>query len=207
MTGHVVDASSRVAVHGQNGTTRALLDALKQAEIDAEPADDLAKWAAGPGPRAVVLSADTAEELDTVIDLRDANWDLVVITLTSDDSEATYRKALRAGATAAAPADAPIEQIVEVVREALAGYSVLPADVARGLALEAPERPSEYAPSLDEISWIQAMAAGKTMVEIAELADLSKAELAKRLNRLYERIGAENRTEAIIKFARWGLLD
>ncbi len=207
MTGRVKPGSSRVAIHGQNGATQALVDALQRADIDAEVAEDLAKWATGSGPRAVVLSAATAEELDTVIDLRDANWDLVVVTLTSDDSDAAYRNALRAGATAAAPADAPIDQIVEVVREALAGYSVLPADVARGLALEAPERPSEYAPSLDEISWIQAMAAGRTMVEIAQSADLSKTELAKRLNRLYERIGADNRTEAIIKFARWGLLD
>ncbi len=197
----------KVAIKGHNGDQQALLEALNEADIAAEVADDLRVWANGSGPRAVVMAVDTADEMEAIIDLRDSNWDLVVVTLTRDDSQATYRSALRAGATASAPADAPMDHIVEVVREALHGRSILPADVARRLALDAPDQPSDYAPRLDEIGWIQAMASGDTMAEIAESAGVTKSELSKRLNELYRRIGVENRTEAIIKFARWGLLD
>lgn len=207
MSERALASDLKVAVEGHNGDQQALLDALHEADIPAEVTHDLAKWAHGSGQRAVVMSVDSAEQMDAIIDLRDSNWDLVVVTLTADDSQATYRSALRAGATASAPADAPMEQIVEVVREALQGRSILPADVARRLALDAPDQPSEYAPRLDEIGWIQAMASGDTMAEIADSGGMSKSELTKRLNELYRRIGAENRTEAIIKFARWGLLD
>lgn len=207
MTSRALDSHLKVAVHGRNGAAQTLRDALEDAEIHTETPDDLTVFASGTGPRAVVMAIDSTEELDAVIDLRDANWDLVVVTLTPDDSQATYRSALRAGATASAPANAPISQIVEVVREALHGRSILPADVARRFALDAPDMPSDYAPSLDQIGWIQAMAAGQTMAEIAESAALSRSELTKRLSLLYRHIGAENRTEAIIKFARWGLLD
>ena len=197
----------KVAVHGQNGSAETLIEALQEASIAAEAPDDLEVWAGGAGPRAVVMTVETPDHLDAVIDLRDAHWDLVVVTLTSDDSQSAYRSALRAGATAAAPADAPVAHIVEVVREALEGRSVLPAEVARRLALDAADMPTDYAPSLDEIGWIQSMAAGRTLADITEASGLSKSELNKRLGALYEAIGAENRTEAIIKFARWGLLD
>ena len=194
----------KVLIHGHDGTAQRLLDALEEVDIRAELADGLEGAASG---RAIVVSVDSDESLDAVIDLRDASWDLVVVTLTEDDSEAAYRKALKAGATAAAPKHAPIEDIVGVVQSALAGRAVLPASVARRLAMEAPETPDAHAPSLEEIGWVQAMAAGRTLADIAEGAGISKAELTKALNTLYERIDADNRTEAIIKFARWGLLD
>lgn len=207
MTRQADDQGIKVAVHSTNGSAQTLVDAFERAAIHAETPADLGVWASGNGPRAVVMSVTSEDELDAVIDLRDANWDLVVVTLTPDGTQATYRSALRAGATAAAPSSAPVDEIVEVVREALAGRSVLPADVARRLALDAPDMPRDYAPNLDEIGWIQSMAAGKTMAEISVSTGLTKSELSKGLSALYESIGVDNRTEAIIKFARWGLLD
>lgn len=197
----------RIAVHGQNGMTDEIVSALADTELTPELPDDLREWINGAGPRAVVVPAGSLDELEAVIDLRDARWDLVVITLMPDATQASYRRALRAGATAAVASDAPIDEMVEVVREAVQGRAVLPADVARRLALDAPEMPSDYSPSFDEIGWVQAMAAGTTIADLAEQSGCSKSEMTRRLNMLYEQVGAENRTDALIKFARWGLLD
>jgi DNA-binding NarL/FixJ family response regulator len=205
------DASSAptadtVLIHGHNGTAQRLIDALEAVDIHAEMTEELDSIVSSGG-RAVIMSIDSDEALEAVIDLRDSSWDMVVITLTPDDSEGAYRKALKAGANAAAPKDAPIEDIVDVIRSALGGRSVLPSGVARRLALEAPDIPDAHAPSLEEIGWVQAMAEGRTLADIAEGSGMAKGELTKRLNALYELIDADNRTEAIIKFARWGLLD
>lgn len=200
-------ADVHIAVHGRNGSSDELVAALEAANLDAETPDNLREWAAKGGRRAVILGIDDAEALDAVVDIRDESIDLVMVTLTPDGSQASYRRALLAGATATAPADATPEELVDVVRQAVEGRAILPTEVARRLALDAPERPTHYAPSMDEIGWVQAMAGGATIADLAEQSDCSKSEMTKRLNGLYERVGVENRTEAFIKFARWGLLD
>jgi len=198
----------RVAVFGSNGSTARLIEAFSSLDIVAEQPDDLGAWVIGRGRRAVVLEVSADESsYDLVVDLRDSRWDLVMVTLTPDASQATYRRALRAGATAAAPADAPAEEVLDVVRAALADRTVLPASVARRLALDAPEIPTEFAPSMEEIGWLQMLAAGATTSDLAGSVQVSASEMTRRLAGLYDKMRVDNRRSALIKAARWGLLE
>jgi DNA-binding NarL/FixJ family response regulator len=201
------DEQVRVAIHGLNGRADDLRDAFATINVTAEQPANLDSWVAGHGRRVVLLAVDEDSGYDLVVDLRDSRWDLVVVTLTPDASQATYRRALRAGATAAAPAAASAGEVVDVVKAALADLTVLPSSVARRLALDSPEMPTEYAPSLEEIDLLQQMAAGATTSDLAGSIGVNKSEMTRRLGRLYARMGADNRQSALIKAARWGILE
>ena len=198
----------RVAVIGANGTAGSLVEAFSELNVVAEQPTDVDSWVAGPGRRVLVLEVlDDETSYDLVVDLRDSRWDLVMVTLTPDASQATYRRALRAGATAAAPADAPAEEVLDIVRSAMADRTILPASVARRLALDAPEVPTEFAPSMEEIGWLQSLATGSTTSSLADSVQVSAREMTRLLAELYDRMGADNRQSALIMAARWGMLE
>ncbi len=198
----------RVAVIGANGSAGELVEAFANLDVVAEQPTDVDSWVAGPGRRVLILEVlDDENSYDLVVDLRDSRWDLVMVTLTPDASQATYRRALRAGATAAAPADAPAEEVLDIVRSAMADRTILPASVARRLALDAPEVPTEFAPSMEEIGWLQSLATGSTTSSLADSVQVSAREMTRLLAELYDRMGADNRQSALIMAARWGMLE
>ena len=57
-----------------------------------------------------------------------------IVTLLEQPSDASYREALTRGALSAAPRGAACEHIVDVVRAAVEGRTLLPAKVSRALA-------------------------------------------------------------------------
>jgi DNA-binding NarL/FixJ family response regulator len=59
----------------------------------------------------------------------------------------------------------------------------------------------------DGISWLQALASGETVAELSLRLGYSEREMYRRLRRLYSRIGATGRTDALLRASRWGLLD
>ena len=60
--------------------------------------------------------------------------------------------------------------------------------------------------STDEADWLRAMAAGATVAEIAVDVGYSERAMFRNLKALYTRIGARNRTEALLWASRHGLL-
>ena len=77
------------------------------------------------------------------------------------------------------------------------------------MALEKSARPPQSMPSLallsaNEIALLHAMAAGQTNAELGVLVNRSEKTVRNQLTRLYAKLGARNRTEAVAIFMRMG---
>ena len=84
---------------------RGLMEVLAEASFVPEQPDDPRAWAAGRGPRAVLLAVETAEDLGLVVDLRTEREDLVVVALVREPSPDAVCQALLAGACSAASSE------------------------------------------------------------------------------------------------------
>ena len=130
---------------------------------------------------------------------------LETVHVLEQDSLQAWTDALRAGATGAFATDAELDQIVRVVRSAAAGQTLLPLRVARALGRGRSGPP----PRLErtERQYLRRLADGGTVAGLARASGWSEREMYRLLSALYVRLGATNRTEALLLAERWGLLD
>jgi DNA-binding NarL/FixJ family response regulator len=158
--------------------------------------------------RAAVLCTLEPAGLELLRRARAGCPDAVLVALVPGNDARTIRAALLAGATAAASVDAPLDELTQVVGVALAGKVVLDAPVAEALARGCPgSAPLDDSVSDAEADWLRGLARGDTVAELAEAAAFSEREMYRQLGALYERIGAANRTQAIVRAAQLGLID
>jgi DNA-binding NarL/FixJ family response regulator len=190
---------------------RGIAAALEEAghevhELEAPAA--LVEWLRRPGDRAAVLCALEPAGRELLRRAREADADAVLVALVEGGDARAIRTALMDGATAAASVDAPLDELTQVVGVALAGKVVLDAPVAEALARGClgPEL-LDCAVSDPEVDWLRGLARGDTVAELAEAAAFSEREMYRQLGALYERLGAANRTQAIVRAAQLGLID
>jgi DNA-binding NarL/FixJ family response regulator len=100
--------------------------------------------------------------------------------------------------------DAALDRIVEVVGAALDRRTVLPTDVARSLARGGQD---DEGIEEEQAGWLRALARGATVEDLAESVGYSERAMYRQLRQLYERLGASNRTEALLQALRRGLID
>jgi DNA-binding NarL/FixJ family response regulator len=122
-----------------------------------------------------------------------------------EGSVQAYTDALRAGATGAFAADAELEHVVRVVRSAAVGHTLLPLRVARALSRRRAGSPPQL--QRQERHYLRRLADGGTVASLARSAGYSEREMYRLLSAVYARLGATNRTEALLLAERWGLLD
>ena len=111
---------------------------------------------------------------------------------------------LQAGATGVVAMDAELGQVLAVVRAAAAGQTLLPRQIARGLSRGS----AGPAPQLQvhERRWLRHLAESGTVANLATASGYSEREMYRLLGSVYTRLGAANRTEALLLAERWGLL-
>ena len=127
----------------------------------------------------------------------------VVLELTSGQVE-DCAAALDDGATGVFAPGGDVRDAATAVQLALRGQTVLPRPLAVALsALPAPRPPSVTA---EERRWLRALAVGATVTLLAEGCARSEHDVYRRLAALYSRLGAGDRTEALLAAHRWGLL-
>jgi len=184
---------------------RGLLAAM--ADAGAAPADpgDVRAWAAGQRRCAVLLTFSDPADARLAAALRSATT-LVVALLPDPDAEA-FLAALRAEVDGVADWHAPPEEVAAVVGAAADGRVHLPADVARELAAAVLRPPATVPIDPREAAWLRDLAGGVTVAQLARRAGYTERALYRLLHRLYARMGAESRVEALLLAARWGLLD
>ena len=84
---------------------------------------------------------------------------------------------------------------------------MLPIEVVRVLA--SPEEPASTAsetPSPREISWLQTLASGLTVAQLADRAGYSERAMYRLLHGLYAKLNAKTRTEALLRARERGWL-
>jgi DNA-binding NarL/FixJ family response regulator len=181
---------------------------LRAAGFVSEEPDDLQQWVIdGQGRAGALVTVARPEDCEILTKLRALRPDCVLVALLQDSGPTGYLEALRAGAWAAVPLEAKPGRIVKVLRAALEGDSLLPVCVTRALTTVGSSC-SRKAPTLtgQDMKRLQLLADGVTVVDLARDAGYSEREMFRLLNSLYRRMGVENRSEALVKAAQWGLL-
>ena len=180
--------------------------ALTDAGVHTEEAHDVGEWLNGSGDRVAVMWAGEAPALDPLRQVCGTHPDATVVALLPKETPATWRQALEVGATAAVAHDAELGEIVAVVLGAVEGRTVMPRDVAKSLVREA--GPTQSAPAVTdcELRWLKALAAGATISELAETVAYSERALYRHLSDVYGRLGASNKSQALLAAFRCGLI-
>lgn len=133
--------------------------------------------------------------IETTRALRADHPQVQVLAVTTFDAEADVVGALEAGATGYVLKDAPTEALLEAVREAAAGRSVLSPEVQQLLVRRMSAPRTALSPRETEI--LEVLATGATNREAAKRLFISESTVKTHLVHLYEKLGVDNRTAAL----------
>ncbi|HTF09287.1 MAG TPA: response regulator transcription factor [Asanoa sp.] len=205
MTITVVVADDQTAVREGLATLLGLLDDIDVVG-EAADGDEAVTLVAAHAPDVVLMDlhmprCDGVEATARVTAAHPATR-VVVLTTYADDEH--ILAALRAGALGYLTKDAGRVQIAQAVRAAAAGQSVLDATVQQRLvaAASSPPKPTADGPLPDGLTAREAevlglIAAGLSNREIAERLFVTEVTVKSHVNRLFAKIGARDRAQAV----------
>jgi DNA-binding NarL/FixJ family response regulator len=178
---------------------RGMMAVLGDASFEPRTPEELITWIREEQRPVVLLTLLSSDDWKLLAQLCDTRADVMVIAVLADTSIHAHVQALLSGAVTAVARGAPPETIREVFEETIAGRSVLPVGVVRALTTskQLPEE-DEHVPSAQEIGWLRDLALGTTVARLADRAGYSERAMFRLLRTLYLRIGARNRTEALM---------
>jgi DNA-binding NarL/FixJ family response regulator len=130
-----------------------------------------------------------------------------VLALVTDPEVRTYAAALLAGATGTVPWDAEPEQIAACLIAVAHGQATVPPSVAASLADRVPQGFPEGWLSARDIDLVRDICEGISVAAIADKLGLGQRSAHRILADLYGKLGATNRTEAILMAQRRGITD
>jgi DNA-binding NarL/FixJ family response regulator len=203
----------RVLVVDDHPVVRSGLVGLLDVEDDLEVVGE-----AGNGAEAVVRVAALAPDV-VLMDLRMPAMDgaeatgrilaehpqTKVLVLTTYDTDADIVRAVEAGATGYLLKDSPRGQLVEAVRSAARGETVLaPAVAARLVSRLRSPAPEPLTPR--EVEVLGAVARGLSNAEIGRELFIGEATVKTHLLRAFAKLGVDDRTRAVTAAMERGIL-
>lgn len=129
-----------------------------------------------------------------------------VLILTTYDSETDVLPAIEAGATGYLLKDAAREELIDAVRSAARGESVLSPPIASRL-IGRVRQPTRAVVSDRELEVLRLVAQGNTNREIAAALFISEATVKTHLLHVYEKLDANDRASAVARGFELGLLN
>ncbi|MEY5010392.1 MAG: hypothetical protein RLZZ253_1531 [Verrucomicrobiota bacterium] len=185
-----------------------------RALLESEP-DFCVAAECGDGPSAIEAFATLAPDL-VLLDLRmpglqglevlaallDQNPEAKIVVNTTFDTDEDIFRAIHAGASSFLTKDLPKEEIFAVLRAVLSGRSQLPAHVENRLKARAAR------PHLTEreLEVLQLLGRGRSNKEMASELHLSEEAVKSRLKIVFQKLGVEDRTGAVLHGLKIGLL-
>jgi two-component system NarL family response regulator len=148
------------------------------------------------------LRMPVMEGVEVVRRIREKDPRARFIVLTTYDTDEEIARALKAGAKAYVLKDISADDLVNCIREVLAGKTYLAPAAAAKLA----EGVTRVQLTPRELSTLQLMADGKANKEIANELGISERTVKTHLGHLFEKLGVTSRTEAIGVATRRGLV-
>lgn len=202
----------RVVVVDDHPVVRAGLVGLLAGEDDVEVVGE-----AADGAQALDVVADVSPDV-VLMDLRMPVMDgatatgrllaahpgVRVVVLTTYESDADILRAVEAGATGYLLKDTPREDLVEGVRAAARGETVLAPSVARRLVAQV--RGGEQRLTARELEVLAAVARGGSNAQIGAELFISEATVKTHLLRVFAKLGVDDRTRAVTVALERGLL-
>jgi DNA-binding NarL/FixJ family response regulator len=176
---------------------------------------------AGDGEEAITLVASTRPDV-VLMDLRMPRRDGVsatgaivteypstkVLVLTTYDTDTDILHAVEAGAAGYLLKDTPHAELLEGIRAASRGETVLAPPVAARLMsrLRTPVAPAAVQPSPRELEVLAAVARGLSNAEIGRELFIGEATVKTHLQRLFTKLDVDDRTRAVTVAIERGLL-
>lgn len=173
---------------------------------------------AGDGDEAARLASELRPDV-TLMDLRmpvldgvgaieriRSDWpDATIVVLTTYDTDEAIVRAIEAGAAGYLLKDAPADELLDAVRRAANGDTVLAAPVAKRL-FERVRDPAAGALSQRELEVLRAVASGNTNAQIAGELHISQATVKTHLLHIYDKLGVTDRAAAVARAYDSGIL-
>jgi DNA-binding NarL/FixJ family response regulator len=158
-------------------------------------------------PRVVVTDVRLPDGtgLDVVRRLRQVNPDMGLVVLTMYAGDEQLFAALEAGASAFVAKDAPADDVVAAARHALvAPRSFTAANLADAMRRKMEPSGPQLSPREREV--LDLLAEGLGVAAIARKLYVSESTAKTHISKIYEKLGAANRAQAIMTAVRTGLL-
>jgi DNA-binding NarL/FixJ family response regulator len=140
-------------------------------------------------------------------EFRDRHADLGIVILTSQDKDDVLFRALETGMSAFVAKTAPVEEVLAAIRHAAVAASSF---TASGLAVALARRRSgrdRLALSPREMEVLRLLCDGLSIPAIALTMFISQSTTKTYVARLYEKLGAANRAQAVMMAVQQGLID
>jgi DNA-binding NarL/FixJ family response regulator len=154
----------------------------------------------------VDVSLPDADGLQLARELRDHYPELGIVILTSKDQDDVLFRALETGVSAFVPKTAPVEELLTAIRHAsVAALSFTAAGLARALSRRLAVR-TQMALSAREAEVLELLHSGMSIPAIALRMYISPSTAKTYVSRLYEKLGAANRAQALMIAYRHGLI-
>ncbi|WP_433171177.1 response regulator [Actinoallomurus sp. CA-150999] len=128
-----------------------------------------------------------------------------VLILTTYDTDADIERAVEAGAVGYLLKDTTREQLIDAVRSAARGETVLAPRVAQRLVARM-RRPAQPALTPREVDVLRAVADGLSNAEIGERLVIAEATVKTHLLRIFAKLDVTDRTRAVVIALDQGLL-
>jgi DNA-binding NarL/FixJ family response regulator len=157
-----------------------------------------------------VVTADVTlpdgDGLQLARQLRDLRNDLGIVLLTSYAEDDVMFRALETGVSAFVPKTAPLEELLAAIRHAAVAASSF---TATGLAAALTRRRAaqdQFGLSGREKEVLELLRLGMSTPEIARTMSISHSTAKTYVARLYEKLGAANRAQALMAAVHHGLI-
>ena len=221
MTGHPdVPVPLRIVVADDQASVRqglvVLLGTLPEIEVVASAAngEEALRLVAEKSPHAILLDLHmpVLDGIEATRRLTEQHPDVAVVVLTTYVDDSSVLAALEAGARSYLTKDADCADIVQALRSAATGLSVIDPAVRAALlaaATSRPEKPPEQklpeklpdGLTLREAEILSMIARGMTNPDIAAELYISAQTIKSHINRIFAKTGSANRIAAI-RYAR-----
>ena len=186
---------------------RAMEDAGYVVVGEAADGQEAVRMAAELAPDVVLMdvSMPVLDGVEATRQLRASGAAAQVVMLTMHVDADVVRRALQAGAVGYLTKDCTIDEVVEAVRLAADGDGGMSPELAAALLREA-EPAAETTVSAREIEVLQLIAEGAAPPEVAERLYISVKTVKNHLSSIYEKLDARDRTQAVLKGLRMGII-
>jgi DNA-binding NarL/FixJ family response regulator len=143
--------------------------------------------------------------LDATRALRQKRAELGIVVLTMYAGDDQLFGALEAGASAFVPKNAPAEEVVAAARHAAASPNAFTAsDLAEAMKRRLTPSGPQLSPREGQV--LRLLADGMSVAGIAKQLYVSESTAKTHISKLYEKLGAGNRAQALMTALRLGLL-
>jgi DNA-binding NarL/FixJ family response regulator len=204
----------RLAIVDGHTLTRYGLRQLVAEHDDVEVVGECGSAADAPGlierERPDVITMDATlpdgDGMRLARDFRDRHADLGIVMLTSRGEDDLLFRALETGASAFVAKTAPVEEVITAIRHAAVAASSF---TAAGLAVAISKRRAHserFALSQRENEVLGLLRDGLSVPAIALAMFISTSTAKTYVARLYDKLGAANRAQALMTAMRYGLI-